>query len=308
MLTGLRRLTTTRLSHLTTTGLRRLTATGLTTPKGLPKKSLTPARNLSARNRTTTRDLTNTKNKVNSIINKIKNDKELQLINPKSAHGEIIHILAFRLPDNMKDDVLNLKDTKSIEKYLTQLKSSNKVIFSHPKPARKPNLWELDLNADQDYHNTTINQLNNLLRHHKDITRISQTNISMNRPLGNAAFLQHNYNPDFRTRYNGNTHSYLDTIKNFTDKHKHLFNKNYPEGYARYTLLLHTTRYFDDVSKEIIQAKSLEEIQRIAEKIPLGGFSHPIGRMESYYPPQTLTPEMLKFDKKIRDKFRAITK
>ena len=38
-------------------------------------------------------------------------------------------------------------------------------------------------------------------------------------------------------------------------------------------LLFHTTRYFDNDSKKIIQAKSLEEIQRIAEKTPLGGFT-----------------------------------
>tara|TARA_B100000427_G_scaffold49531_1_gene37481 strand:- start:2806 stop:3204 length:399 start_codon:yes stop_codon:yes gene_type:complete len=132
--------------------------------------------------------------------------------------------------------------------------------------------------------------------------------MSIIRPLITAGFKKNGYKPYFKTIYNGNTRYYLDTIKNFTNKHKNLFNKDCPEGFARYILLFHTTRYFDDVSKKIIQTKSLEEIQRIAEKIPLGGFSHPIGRIESYYPPQKLTPENLKFDNKIRNKFREITK
>ncbi|MBI59643.1 hypothetical protein CL657_00320 [bacterium] len=119
----------------------------------------------------------------------------------------------------------------------------------------------------------------------------------MIRPLVTAGFKKH-----------GNTRYYLDTIKNFTNKHKKLFNQNCPEGHARYMLLFHTTRYFDDFSKKIIQAKSLKEIQRIADRIPVGGFSHPIGRIESYYQPQTLTPENLKFDKEIRNKFRELTK
>ncbi|MBI59642.1 hypothetical protein CL657_00315 [bacterium] len=122
----------------------------------------------------------NTENGVRHINDLIQNHQELKYINPNSAHGKIIHMLAAQLPDTMKENVKKLTTGDKIESFLTKLNKSKVAILSHPEPDRTTDFMGAHPSkttnhiASQDFHNNTMKKLFDLLLQHKDVVTISK--------------------------------------------------------------------------------------------------------------------------------------
>ena len=116
---------------------------------------------------------TNIQNRVHDVIRKIRDDNELKHINPTSAHGKIIYMLAAQLPDDKKDDVLELNNAKKIEQYLKELENED-VILTYPEPNRENNFKGASPYATQDFHKNTMKNLRALYLEHKNAVAISK--------------------------------------------------------------------------------------------------------------------------------------
>tara|TARA_B100000427_G_scaffold49531_1_gene37482 strand:- start:3191 stop:3706 length:516 start_codon:yes stop_codon:yes gene_type:complete len=125
-------------------------------------------------------DGTNTENGVRHINGLIQNHQELKYINPNSAHGKIIHMLAAQLPNTMKENVKELTNGDKIESFLTKLNKSKVAILSHPEPDRTTNFMGAHPSkttnhiASQEFHNNTMKKLFDLLLQHKNVVNISK--------------------------------------------------------------------------------------------------------------------------------------